>query len=168
MRPTDTVYNAALTYENADVNLVAPNIGPAYRNVLTLDEWDDTGPIAPERILSATQYRLVNGNAEAIPGTGVTNAHYIDRPTVANPNPLPPSVITGVESLAQRTRAVIGSAATGLMSACWCNPALGGGRPTRSIVEDPMDRCQGNIQTLNDVVPRVKYFPSDGWEVTNK
>jgi hypothetical protein len=168
IRPTNTVYDAALTYRNADVNLLAPNINAAYHNVLTLEEWDDTGPIAPERIHSATQYRLVNGQAVAIPGTGVTNPLYVDRPTTANPNPLPPSVITGVESLAQRTRAVIGSAATGLISACWCDPSSGGGRTQRSIVEESIDACQASIKTLNDVVPRVKYFPSDGWEVTNK
>lgn len=165
IRPTDTVYNAALTYERAGVNLVAPNMRAAYQNVLTLEEWDDTGPVAPERIRSATQYRLVNGQAQEIVGTGVTNPLYVERPTAANPNPLPPSVITGVETLAQRTRAAIGSAATGLMSACWCNPSLGGGRPQRSIVEDPIDACQENIQIFNDVVPRVRYFPSDGWEV---
>ncbi|MGI4779679.1 MAG: hypothetical protein ACRYGA_16455 [Janthinobacterium lividum] len=164
VRPTQMTFNAVLTFERAGVNLNEGPLRVPYQNAIYFGEWVEDGPIAPERIREARQYRLVNGQAVEVADTAVTNPRYVDMQTTANPNPLPPAVITGATTIAQRARAVIGAAATGLMSACWCDSATVG--PARmSIVADPVEMCLSSIQMLNDVVPNVRYFPTNGWEV---
>jgi hypothetical protein len=165
VRPTATTYNAPLTFERAGVDLTAGRMRVPYQNALYLDEWIEDGAIATERIREARQYRLVNGVAVEVPGMAVTNARYVNAQTAANAAPLPPSTVTGQATPAQRARAVIGTAAAGLMSACWCDTASRD-LVKRSVVADPVDACLASIQTLNDVVPSVRYFPTNGWEVT--
>jgi hypothetical protein len=166
VRPTAATYNVVLTFERAGVDLHAGPMRAAYQNAVYFAEWVEDGPIAPERIREARQYRLVNGQAVEVPGSGVTNPRYVDTPTAANPAALPATVITGAPgTMVQRARAVIGTVAEGLMSACWCDTASVG-PAKRSVVADPVDACLATIQTLNDVVPSVRYFPTNGWEVT--
>lgn len=165
IRPATTTYNVGRTFERADVNLTrGPMRGP-YQNALFLDEWVEDGAIPPERIREARQYRLVNGQAVEVPDTGVTNPRYVDVETVGNPDPMPASVITGIDTAAQRARAVIGTAATRMVSACWCSTpnATNNARPSRAV-STTADDCE--ITYFNEVVPSVRYFPTDGWEVT--
>lgn len=164
IRPTATTHDVVLTFERAGLNLNAGPLRVPYQNAVYFAEWVEEGPIVPERIREARQYRLVNGQAVEIPDTAVTNPRYVDAPAVVNTDPLPATVITGTETLAQRARAVIGAAATGLMSACWCDTASVG-PAKRSIDDDPVEMCLSKIQYLNEVVPSVRYFPTNGWAV---
>lgn len=166
VRPTQATYNAALTFERADVNLTQGAMRIPYLNTVILSEWDDIGPIAPERIRGARQYQLVNGRVVEVQNTYVRNPRYVDLPDDPNPNPLPATVITGTPTFMNRTRTVV-AAAAGLVSACWCENASEG--PAKRSVEPTApkssDACDSGILQFNEVVPRVRYTPVNGWAV---
>lgn len=156
IRPAATTYNAGLTFERAGVNL---NDGPMrvpYQNALYLDEWVEDGTIPSERIREARQYRLVNGRAVEVPDTAVTNPRYVDAQTTGNPDPLPPSAITGLDGAARRARAFIGNTTTRLVSACWCSSSSGSQK--RALVSAAED-CP--VSYFTEVVPSVRYIPSE-------
>ncbi|RYF05811.1 MAG: hypothetical protein EOO77_27955 [Oxalobacteraceae bacterium] len=171
VRPTDTVYNAVLTFERADVDLLAGPMRIPYLNARVLAEWEDTGPIPPERIRAARQYQLIDREVVEVPGTYVANPRYIDLPDAPNPDPLPATVLRAAPTFMARARTVINAIALGLISACWCDRASVG--PAKRSVDgssensdDPSgDACVSRVMYLNDVVPRVRYFPVKGWRV---
>lgn len=171
VRPTNTVYNAALTFERADVNLMAGPMRIPYLNARVLAEWDDTGPIPPERIRAARQYQLIDREVVEVQGTYVVNPRYVELPDAPNPDPLPATVLTEAPTFMTRARTVISAAAIGLISFCWCDTASVG-PAKRSVDASPDasegasgDACVSRVMHLNDVVPRVRYFPVDGWKV---
>ncbi|RZI56670.1 MAG: hypothetical protein EOP14_05640 [Pseudomonas sp.] len=167
VRPTQTTYNAALTFERANVNLMQGAMRIPYLNAIVLAEWDDVQAIAPERIRAARQYQLINGQVVEVQGTYVLNPRYVDIPDDPNPNPLPATVLTGTPTFMNRTRTVVAAAAAGLVSACWCESASVGPakRSTDPTAATSGDSCESGILQFNEIVPRVRYTPVNGWAV---
>ncbi|QHI98617.1 hypothetical protein GT347_11775 [Xylophilus rhododendri] len=167
VRPTDAFYNVARTFENAGQNLLEGRLRYPYQNALLLDEWVAPGLVPPTLIREARQYRMAGGEPVEVENTAMANLRYLPADTVGNPRPLPAEVITGQRAGSGRTMAVIANAA-GVFSACYCDVPQRGNH-TRSTAgpaaADAATICAAQIQYLNDAIPSVRYFPSDGWKV---
>lgn len=162
IRPTRDMFSVVRTFELADQVLYQGPLRYPYQNALALDEWVAPQAVGPELIQEARQFRLEGGLPVEVAGSAVTNRAYVTAPAVLNTGGLPASVITG-RPAASRTLRVL-RAAAGTLSACWCD-SPGRGATPRILSGDPAALCASQVEVINNVIPSVRYVPTNGWRV---